>query len=880
MKSQRREKSDKIFQLFQAAIEVDQDKRAAFLDRECQGDEELRREVEVLLAYDRRAESFIESPAFEEAPELIADNEDSNTLTVDAVGPFKLVKKLGSGGMGAVYLGRDSRLGRNVALKLLDRRLVGDSRSRTRFLREARLASALDHPNICSIHEIGEASGHLFIAMQYIEGETLKQVIGGRPLTLDCLLSISLQVSNALAAAHAQGIIHRDIKSSNIIVTPGGQAKVLDFGLAKLLEREGDESELTHAGAVMGTPTYMSPEQARGERADHRSDIFSLGVVMYEMATGRTPFKTKSGAETMNAVINQPHAPVAELNKEAPPELCELIDKALAKQAGDRFQSIGEMKNELRRVAQIVGIEKYNSSDPQIVPYVPFPLSERRARKRESITRLWQVTALCFLVFIAAAIIYVTFFRRAASLSAGDKKAIGSIAVLPFVNANAEPGAEYLAEGIPESIINNLSQLPNLKVMSRNSVFRFKGQDIDAQEVGHRLGVQAVLTGRVTQRGDALAISIELVDAGDNSQLWGQQYNRRLSEVFAVQEEMANEIVEKLRLKLTGSERQQLAKRPTENLKAFQHYIEGRAYAQRSTREDLLAAIRYYQKAIEEDGNYALAHAGLADAYAFLGARGYIEPIEGRRKTEEAGRQAVVLDENLAEAHAALGQSNVWFAPHNFPEGDRELRRAMELSPSLAAAHHYLGVSLVRQGRLDESAEEFQKARELDPLSPIIARAVALPYYLKRDYARALKLLREANELGPALNTTWEIGIYVQSGLFQETLAELEKAKQERKNDPVLIYGTGMVYAAQRKRAEALHIINELEKMPGASLSRAHYIAKIYAALNEKEKAFSWLERGLDTGAIGAFFKDEPVWDAMRGDAHFAALLQRMGIPS
>ncbi|HEU4386369.1 MAG TPA: protein kinase, partial [Blastocatellia bacterium] len=793
-----------------------------------------------------------------------------------------LVKKLGSGGMGEVYLARDSRLGRNVAIKLLDRRLIGDSGSRTRFLREARLASALDHPNICSIHEIGESSGHLFIAMQYIEGETLKEVIGSHPLTLDCLLSISLQVSNALAAAHAQGIIHRDIKSSNIIVTPGGQAKVLDFGLAKLLEREGDESELTHAGAVLGTPTYMSPEQARGEPADHRSDIFSLGVVMYEMATGRTPFKSKSGAETMNAVINQPHAPVEELNKEVPSELCALIDRALAKKADGRFQSIGDMKNELRRVAQIVGLQKYNSSDPLMVPCVPPPPSGRWARTRGSLTRLWQVTALCLLVFIVAGIAYLIFFRRATSLSAGDKKAIGSIAVLPFVNANAEPDAEYLAEGIPESIINNLSQLPNLKVMSRNSVFRLRGQD--AQEVGQKLGVQAVLTGTVVQRGDALTISIELVDAGDNSHLWGQQYNHRLADVFAIQEEMAKQIVEKLRLKLTGAERQQLAKRPTENLKAFQYYMQGRAYAQRSTREDLLAAIRYYEKAIEEDRSYALAHTGLADAYAFLGARGYIAPIEGRRKTEEAARLALSLDENLAEAHVALGQSYVLFAPQDFPLGDRELLRAMALSPSLAAAHQYLGTSFARQGRLDESSEEILNARELDPLSPIIARQAALSYYLKRDYARALKLLREANELGPALNTTWEIGIYIQNGLFQETRAELEKAKHERKNDPVLIYSAGMVYAAQGKRAEALHIIKELDQMPGASLSQAHYIAKIYAALNEKEKAFLWLERGLDTGAIGAFFKDEPVWDAIRNDARFAprfaALLQRMGIPS
>jgi tetratricopeptide (TPR) repeat protein len=306
--------------------------------------------------------------------------------------------------------------------------------------------------------------------------------------------------------------------------------------------------------------------------------------------------------------------------------------------------------------------------------------------------------------------------------------------------------------------------------------------------------------------------------------------------------------------------------------------MQGRSYTQRSTGEDLLTAIRYSEKAIEEDRNYALAYAGLADAYAVLGLRGYIAPIEGRRKAEEGARKALALDENLAEAHAALGQAYVAFAPCNFSLGDGELRRAVELSPSSALAHQYLGVSLARQGRLDESLQEYLKARELDPLSSIIARNVAAPYFFKRDYVRALDLLRQANELGPPLSTTWEIGVYIQNGLFNEALAELEKAKGERKNDPILIYDTGMVYAAQGRRAEALQIIKELEEMSGASLSQAHWIAKIYAALNEKELAFSWLERGLATGAIGVFYKDEPVWDPIRNDPRFEDLLRRMGL--
>ncbi len=497
---------------------------------------------------------------------------------------------------------------------------------------------------------------------------------------------------------------------------------------------------------------------------------------------------------------------------------------------------------------------------------------------------IWRSThrAWIYVVIIAGATSVGVFFLgryTSSKLSESSQLPVKSIAVLPFENQNRDPDTEYLSDGIPESIINSLSQLPNLKVMSRNSVFHYKGKGMDAPAVAKELKVQAVLTGRMTQRGDGLSISVELINAQDNSQIWGQQYNRKLADVFAVQEEIAKEISEKLRLKLSGAKRQQLAKRPTENIKAFQYYMQGRSYINRQTREDLLEAIRYCEKAIEEDRNYALAYAGLADAYDNLGVRGYIAPIEGRRKAEEAARKALALDENLAEAHGALGLTYILFAPSNFALGDRELRHAIELSPSLAVAHLYLGVSLARQGRLDESLEELPKARELDPLSSIIARLAALPYYLKRDYVRALELLRQANELGPALSTTFEIGIYIQNRLFNETLAELEKAKRERKSDPILICGTGMVYAAQGKRAEALQVIKELEEMSGASLSEAHWIAKIYATLNEKELAFSWLERGLATGAIGSFYKDDPVWDPIRDDPRFAALVGKMVVP-
>ena len=369
------------------------------------------------------------------------------------------------------------------------------------------------------------------------------------------------------------------------------------------------------------------------------------------------------------------------------------------------------------------------------------------------------------------------------------------------------------------------------------------------------------------------------MNVSDGTELWGQQYNRKVADVFAVQEEIAKEISEKLRLKLSGAERQQLAKRPTENLKAFQYYMQGHSYLQRRTREDLLMALSYCEKAIEQDPNYALAYACLSDAYAGLGVRGYIAPIEGRRKMEEAARKAVALDENSGEAHGALGSSYTYFAPYNFSLGDREHRRAIELSPSLALAHYNLANSLVRQGRLDEGLEEALKARELDPLSSTIARTVVLAFYCKRDYVRALELLRQANELGSPFSTTWEIGVYIQNRLFDEALAGLEKAKRDSKDNPLLLSDTGRVYASQGRRAEALQIIKELEEASGASMNQAHWIAKIYTALNEKEQALSWLDRGLAAGAIGAFYKDDPVWDPIRSDPRFAGLLRRMGIP-
>ena len=775
--------------------------------------------------------------------------------------------ELGHGAMGTTYLAMDKVLRRRVALKVIEVPAVPTSRDaqavRERFLREARAAAALRHPNVAAVYHFGasEDGTHCYYAMELVEGETLETLVRrDGPLNSKVALEIAIQITQALMAAAAHGLIHRDLKPGNIMLARGGtdaaelQVKIIDFGLAKAIADAGSEPDLTH-GQFIGTPNFASPEQFGSGPVDARSDIYSLGTTLWFALTGKTPFAGRN-IEEIRRAQKLTALPTEQLKAAHVPRfLRSLLKSMLALEPAGR-PGVHDLAARLRGC----------SGQASNVRRIRFAIA----------------STVILILGVSAFFIFHSLRTRPATVESVSNPAVleKSVAVLPFDNQNRDPDIDYLSDGITESIIHSLSPLSQLKVMARSTVFQYKGKKIDPRKVGHDLGVGSVVMGRLLQQGDNLTIGTELVNVSDGTELWGQQYNRKVADVFAVQEEIAKEISEKLRLKLSGAERQQLAKRPTENLQAFQYYMQGISSAQRRTREDLFTAISYYDKAIEKDRNYALAYAGLADAYANLGAYGYIAPIDGARKTEKAALEAVALDENLAEAHAALALANIAFAPSNFRLGNRELRRAIELSPSLALAHGYLGFSLVRQGRLDESLEEMLKARKLDPLSPIIARQAAMPYYLKRDYSRALELLRQANELGPAFTTTWEIGVYIQNKLLNETLAELEKAKRERKDDPILIFDTGMIYAAQGKRAEALQVIKKLEEMSGANLSQAHWIAKIYATLNEKELAFSWLERGLATGAIGPFYKDEPVWDPIRGDPRFEARVQKRLAPT
>jgi len=813
---------------------------------------------------------------------------------------YRIVSVIGAGGMGEVYLAEDTKLRRKVALKVLAADFTRNEDRLRRFEHEAQAASALNHPNILTIHEIGTDADTHFIATEFIEGETLRRRIVRSGMTIRDVLEIAGQVASALAAAHSAGIVHRDIKPENVMIRPDGYIKVLDFGLAKLTEEKTVETNTeaptiaranTDPGTVMGTLSYMSPEQARGKAVDARSDVFSLGVVIYEMIAGRTPFEGETPSDVISFILQTEPPPLTRFSPDVPSELERIVTKALAKDKEERYQTIKDMLIDLKRLKRSheveTGIERSLSPDsirPLTGGEVSSPVkalsgsgevSVRTTSSAEYLLseirrhKVGAAAVLAILVVVLAAVIYVSF--------GGGNKTIDSIAVLPLVNASNDPSVEYLSDGIAESIINSLSQFPNLKVMSRGSVFRYKGREVDPQTVGNELSVRAVLTGRLVQRGDSLSVNVELVDTRDNSQIWGQQYKRNLADVFAVQEDIAKEVSEKLRLRLSGGEKQQVARRYTENIKAYQNYMQGRTQSDRRTRESLLAAIGYYETAIEEDRSYPLAYSGLSEAYTNLGVTQYISPVEGRRKAEENANKAIALDDNLAEGHAALGRCHTAFAPYDFVRGDRELRRAVELSPGLAMVHQYLALSLIRQGRHDEGLEEILKARERDPLSSMIARTVGHPYYLRKDYARALDVIKRANDLGPAFSTTWEVGVYAETKQFDDALRQLEREKAGRANDPILIYSTGMIYAAQGRRAEALQIINQLEQLSGTGISQANYTAKIYGALGDKESALTWLNRGIESGALGAFYRDEYVWDALRGDPRFQELLRRCG---
>jgi serine/threonine-protein kinase len=760
---------------------------------------------------------------------------------------YQIIEELGRGGMGVVYKAEDTNLKRRVALKFLPPELTHVPDVKERFMREAQAAAALDHPNICTVHEFDEAEEKSYISMAYIEGQSLKKKIESGPLKLVEALQIAAQVAEGLHEAHKKGVVHRDIKSSNIMVTDEGQAKIMDFGLARMT----GGTLLTQEGMAMGTPAYMSPEQARGEEVDHRTDIWSFGVVLYEMLSGQLPFKGDRDPVVVYSILNERAEPITELNPEIPRSLEEVVAKALEKNQGDRYQQVEDLIDDLKSLS--AGI-------------VPDEIKVRlRKAKLRSRKRVFSYAGVAGFVIIIAVILLSLFTGRA--------EAIDSIAVLPF--ENTDPETEYLSDGITESLINKLSQLPSLKkVIARGSVFRYKGKEIDPQAVGQELEVKAVLMSQMIQRGDELSISVELMKVQDNSHIWGNKYNQKISEIIAVQEEISSSIVNSLQLNLTGEELKDLTKRYTENNEAYQLYLRGRYFWNKRTDKDLRRAISYYEKAIELDPSYALAYAGLADAYNISPGYTSIEGEEAYPKAKEMVTKALDMDESLAEAHTALGFLKIWYE-WDWEAGEAALKRAVQLRPGHVTAHHWYAEYLSAMGRHEEAIAEAEKAYELDPFSPLINFVKAMAFFFARQYEKAVDQCLQALELNPDFTIAHSLlgWAYLENGMHEEAIAIYEKLKGEKSHHYIYY-----PYALPGRRDESLKMIEEMKKLGSKRLiGNAIDIAKIYAGLGEEEMALEWLEKSFDLHQAGMVrLKVDPSLDSLRSNPRFKVLLKKM----
>jgi serine/threonine-protein kinase len=827
----------------------------------------------------------------------------------ETISHYRIVSKIGAGGMGEVYLAEDTNLHRKVAIKFLPAESIADEAAKKRLIREAQAAATLDHPNICAIHEVGEEDNHSFIVMQYIEGETLAKLIQRKPLDLRESLDIAVQVADALAEAHRHSIIHRDIKPQNIMITARGQVKVLDFGLARVVRERAliessveTESLLTEPGMIIGTVPYMSPEQVRGEALDARSDIFSFGAALYEIVTGHQPFSAESAAATFSSILTREPPPLARYSREVPAELERIVRKTLHKDRDKRYQTARDLLIDLKNLKHNLefdaeterskeslsssGTTSVASAGQMSVATASDPVTRtgeiaaaRTTSSAEYVVnelKRYKLAALIALLVILSASIGLGLYLHARN----SEVAIDSIAVLPFVNQNHDPETEYRSDGLTESIINSLAQLQNLRVIARSSVFRYKGKDTDPMAVGKELGVRAVLTGRMLQHGDELSMSAELVDVRENKQLWGERYERKVSDLLAVQREIAKEISSNLRLKLSGAEQSRVTKHYTENPEAYQLYLKGRFYWNKRTGEALKKSIEYFNQAIEKDPSYALAYAGLADAYDLFTTYAASPPQESYPKAIAAAKKALELDETLAEAHTSLGYALILY-DWNLPESTREFQRAIELNPNYATLHHWYPTVFQVTGRMDNAIGEMKRAQELDPLSLSINTALGRAYYLARQYDKAIEQLRKTIEMDQNFYYAhWMLGLaYEMKGSFPEAITEYQKARQS--NDDLFVLALlGHAFAASGKREDALRTLDQLKEVSKQRYVSAYSFAIIHAGLGERDQAFQWLEKSYQARDLDMpFLRFNPLFDNLRADPRFADLVRRVGLP-
>jgi serine/threonine-protein kinase len=866
-----RERWRQIDRIFASALERPATERAAVLDDQCAGDGELRAEVEALLAAHARDDEFLERPASADGARLVVE-EPANALLGQAIGRYSATKRLAAGGMGEVFLAHDTHLNRPVALKVLSARLAADEERVRRFRREALSASALNHPNIITIHEIGQWQGRDFIATEFVDGVTLRTHMCERRLTLAASIDIALQIAGALAAAHGAGLVHRDIKPENVMVRPDGLVKVLDFGIAKYANAEGGSPEPgvdTATGVVIGTAAYMSPEQARGHQVDARTDLWSLGVVLYELVARRLPFPGETPADRVASILEREPEPLGSLERGIPPELETIVGRALAKDRNERYSRAADMADDLRRVRALLSEER--PSRPDLIT----------SARRLFVSPGGLVLAMAMLALAVAA--GLSSFRSGAGAGAlpsprPSGPAIASLAVLPLINVDSGADTEYLADGLTESLITNLSRLPDLKVMSRHSVFRYKGAKVDVRAVGDALRVQAVLVGRVIPRGEDLSISVELLNARNGSHIWGEQYSRKPADLLAVQSEISQKIVARLRPRLTTGEQRQLARRETVNPQAYELMLRGRFYWNKGSTDSRKRAVEYFQHAIVVDPAYALAYTELAKAYSAFGYRGIVDPREAMPRARAAALRALAIDDSLAEAHAWLAYIKQcdWDAPG----AEREFDLARQLNPNYAEARGLYAFYLSQMQRHEQAIAEAKRARELDPLSPSVNISYFYTLSSARQYDRAIDHLGQMLELDQNVPLTHLLFGYVYAARkqYQEAIAAYKEAMKLGIDNPSVRIHLGHAYARAGRRARAQAILGELQQTTEYVSPTERAI--LHAGLGDSEQALRSLEQAYAAHDLQLIYLGiHPHFDPLRSDPRFQDLMRRVGLP-